>query len=111
MAASPSAYLFYGVLLDEDSAADLAEDDSYVAIEEALEEIGVELLHYGETPRVGIALAIDRSVLGAHAGSAAPVKDLKVGKDWDTRLARAREIVELEGARAPRWYITSRVSW
>ena len=115
MAASPTAYLFYGILLDEDAASVLAEDDSYAAIEEALQEVGVQLLHYGETPRVGIALAIDRSVITATSGSAAPVgeKGLKLGEDWDERLTRAREIVELEGepAPSPRWYVTSHVSW
>lgn len=118
MAASPTAYLLYGVLLDEDAASDLAADDSYAAIEEALGEIGVQLLHYGETPRVGIALAIDRSVITASSGSATPVgeKGLKVGKDWDERLNRACEILDLldpEGGPAPlpRWYVTSHVSW
>lgn len=115
MAASPTAYLFYGVLLEEHAASDLAEDDSYAAIEEALEEVGVQLLHYGETPRVGIALAIDRSVITASCGSAVPVGDkaLKVGKDWDDRLTRACEIVDLGDAPAPspRWYVTSHVSW
>lgn len=115
MAASPTAYLFYGVLLEEDAASELAEDDSYAAIEEALEELGVQLLHYGETPRVCIALAIDRSVITAPSGSAAPVgeKGLKVAKDWNDRLARACELLELGDAPAPspRWYVTSHVSW
>lgn len=110
MAASPTAYLFYGVILDEPAAADLMDDDSYVAIEEALTEHGIDIIHFGETPAVHIALSLARSVVRAFSGEAAVVRSLEVGRDWDDRLARACEIVELPAQR-PAWYVTSHVSW
>lgn len=110
MAASPTAYLFYGLLLDDPACADLEDDDSYAAIEEALGALGVEVVHYGETPNARTALAIDRSVIRAHSGSASRVSALKVGRDWDERLTRARELVELP-EQEPAWYVTSHVSW
>lgn len=110
MAASPTAYLFYGVVLDPPAVADLMDDDSYAAIEEALQEYGIDILHFGETPEVHIALSIDRSIVRAFSGTAARVRSLEVGPDWDARLARACEIVELPAQR-PAWYVTSHVNW
>lgn len=65
MAASPTAYLFYGVILDDATAADLSEDDEYVAVETALQELGIDIVHFGETPDTHLALAVDRSVITA----------------------------------------------
>jgi hypothetical protein len=110
MAASPTAYLFYGVILDAPAMADLEDDDAYVAMEEALAEHGVNILHFGETPAVHLALSLARSIVMASSGEAAVVRSLDVGSDWDARLSRACEIIELP-AQKPAWYVTSRVSW
>lgn len=110
MAASPTAYLFYGVILDDATATDLADDDEYVAVETALQELGIDIIHFGETPEIHLALAIDRSVITASAGTAERVRKLEVGGDWQQRLERACEIVETPVGK-PAWYVTSRVSW
>ena len=110
MAASPTAYLFYGVLLDDQTFQALSDLDVYMAAEEALEKLGVVLLFYGETPHERLALALDQATVSASSGRATEVTGLKVGKSWDKQLGQACEYLKLS-AQKPAWFVTSRVSW
>lgn len=75
MAASPTAYLFYGVVFDLPAVADLMDDSSYAAIEEALQEYGIYILHFARPLRYALHF---RSI----APSLEPCQELPLGLDF-----------------------------